>query len=214
MSVIDVAEAIDGHDRCRARRRGRTTAARNRASRCGRCAVPLRRSTFRSPAPPRRARSDRARERCCCRSGERTTSFSTEWTRRGATNVSSPLSGARNKRPSLSAAMMRRDVPTPGSTTQTKIVPAGQYGTTARRNHAASENIERRDLVREIVRSARPCARPARLSSPRRTDRACRSRSGGRWPSPLNILRSHVPHRPSAAASGCSCSRGCRSSGR
>ena len=53
-------------------------------------------------------------------------------------SVNNPLSGARNTRPSFSAATIRRAVPTPGSTTHTKIVPSGHHRAAVARNHAPS----------------------------------------------------------------------------
>src|SRR5207237_668385 len=44
-----------------------------------------------------------------------------------STTVSTPLSGATNLKSPASAAMPRRDDPTPGSTTTRKIAPAGMY---------------------------------------------------------------------------------------
>src|ERR1044071_5929953 len=52
-------------------------------------------------------------------------------------NVNTPLSGRSSVFPSRSAARIRRVVPTPGSTTTTKMVPSDLYETTSRRNHAA-----------------------------------------------------------------------------
>src|ERR1051325_11195944 len=133
-------------------------------------------------------------------SGRKSASFSTECAVPSPTSVSNPLSGARKIFSSRCSATIFRSVPTPGSTTQTKIVPAGQYATIVLRNPAASTTSYgamscARSYSGAGVRAAITPFIAATYGSrvPKSVMRATRITL-------LNILGALVPNRPSAAA--------------
>ncbi len=69
-----------------------------------------------------------------------------------ATSVSVPLSGVTKYCPFFVwATTDLRLVPTPGSTTETNTVPAGQYGAVCHRRYDAFPDVEGGDLVRQVV---------------------------------------------------------------